>query len=62
MRLKLPIVNVYNENEKCDNCGNPPVEFIVTLDDNESVEKLCAWCFMAKIKPTKENDNVGDSL
>jgi hypothetical protein len=50
----MPIINCYNENEECDNCGVPPVQFILTTDSDD-IEKLCLECFSSKY--TKPNEN-----
>jgi len=40
------IINCWNENEKCDDCGNSPVQFIVdNIDDPDKIERFCVECF-----------------
>jgi hypothetical protein len=47
------VFNVYNEKEKCDNCGKPPVEMIVFIEDGHN-EKYCMECFSKKKFPEPE--------
>lgn len=49
----MPVINCYNEDENCDNCGNPPVEFVICEDDN-NIEKLCVECFSVRIAPKNQ--------
>ena len=46
------IINCYNENDKCQECGVVPVQFIVVPVPNAVVEKkeemYCKECFRKK--------------
>jgi hypothetical protein len=49
----MPIIKkCYNENEKCDCCGNYPVQFILSTDSDD-IEKLCLECFSLKPNESK---------
>ena len=44
-------IQCYNKNDKCEECGNKPVEFIHfgILTDGKA-KKLCSPCFVEKVK------------
>lgn len=44
-------LNVYNKNEKCSNCHEKCVNFIVL--EQEIEERLCLSCFKEKLKERK---------
>jgi hypothetical protein len=58
----VPIVSVYNEDQKCDCCGQPPVQFIQTMDDSDEVKSLCETCFSMKQYKRKEGEDVSNNL
>jgi hypothetical protein len=54
----MPVINVYNEKEKCDTCGNSPVEFILLID--EKIERCCFQCYSKKKYAEPGNKNVNN--
>jgi hypothetical protein len=55
-------INVYNENQACDDCGKSPVTFLhwpPSLEGKEPI-RLCTDCFRKRPHSRrKEDDNNG---
>jgi len=49
------IINCWNEDEQCDDCGNSPVQFIEFDNFDDKVKRYCVECF-AKIQKNEIED------
>ena len=54
----MPVISVYNEKDKCDTCGNSPVEFILLI--GEKIEKCCIQCYSKKTYTEPGSENVNN--
>jgi len=52
------IINCWNENEKCDDCGTSPVQFIEFDNfDDEKTKRYCIECFSKMQKKEIKDEN-----